>query len=57
MREIGYYWVKYEGEWTVAKYIGDPSKWDGGWRLHQDEDYFADSNFEQIGEILCPPSA
>jgi hypothetical protein len=26
MRKEGFYWVKFQGEWVVAEYIGD-SKW------------------------------
>lgn len=46
MRQPGYYWVKYKGEWTVAKWAaaGNLSMW-----IYSGYD-FEDSFFEEIDE-------
>jgi hypothetical protein len=50
-RTSGYYWVKYEGSWTVAQYK-DNAYW---WVLTFQTD-FEDDEFDEINEdrILTP---
>lgn len=46
MRQSGYYWVKYNGEWEVAEYFESWNNWNQCGVL---QDY-EDSDFEEIDE-------
>lgn len=50
-REIGYYWVKYNGEWTVGYYEGvaDQRANARSWSMVGCDEYLKDSEFEEIG--------
>jgi hypothetical protein len=49
MREEGYYWVKYEGEWHVAHYVGTRESWSFAAYI-DDSWWFRDEDFEEIDE-------
>ena len=53
-REDGFYWVKYDGSWEVARY-NKCSKSYGFWDVIGSEDQFYDEAFEQIGEQIKKP--
>jgi hypothetical protein len=44
-REIGFYWVKSHGEWTVAEYDSD-----GYWNLAGSDVTLTDDKLEEINE-------
>jgi hypothetical protein len=44
MREPGYYWVKYEGEWRIYEYYGDGY----GWYLSRTDDEFDEIDENRI---------
>jgi hypothetical protein len=50
MRKDGFYWVKYEGEWTVGKFFD--SRWIvlGGCFMNEVDDFMKDSDFSEIDE-------
>lgn len=47
MREKGFYWVFYFGEWTIAEYCG------GYWLvIGGEEAVYQDEEFDEIGEKI-----
>lgn len=48
-RQEGYYWVKYKGDFEVAKYEKFTSK--NYWFRIETPDYYTDSDFEHINEV------
>lgn len=48
-REPGFYWVKRQGDWSVAELT------DSGWQVMCDEWLFAGSEFEAIGPRIEKP--
>lgn len=52
MRQSGYYWVKFHGEWTVGEYEGNcvcP------WQIIGSDQIFDDNAFEKIGGKINLP--
>jgi hypothetical protein len=50
MREEGYYWVKWEGEYHIAQYIIDEDKGGGHWGLTFCDEWISESEFTEIDE-------
>ena len=54
MRQEGYYWVKYDGEWEIAYFsVTYSMHYDGEWSLNPaiaNETVLQDSDFEEINE-------
>ena len=48
MREPGFYWVEFCGEWTVAQLVHSRSKY--CWWTVNDEDVYCEDDFEEIDE-------
>lgn len=49
-RESGHYWVKHNGDWVVAKHYSNSH-----WCFPGIEQYFEDTDFEEIGEFIVRP--
>jgi hypothetical protein len=50
-RAKGFYWVKYDGRWVIAEWLG--ASW---WRGTDDDgDTYDDNDFTKIGDRLDPP--
>lgn len=55
MRDSGYYRVKIEGSWEVAKYKHAINGYFGYWRLFNSVEQYSDSDFEAIDENRIDP--
>jgi len=52
-RELGYYWVKYRGEWRIAKYAPGDKMFIESWDLVGSfRPFLKDSDFEEIDEEI-----
>lgn len=53
-RPVGWYWVKFGGEWTTAYYDGDVHY---PWSLCQLDGLFDEEDLEEVGERITPPES
>jgi hypothetical protein len=57
MREAGFYWVKFRGEWEPAKYTpledGEPNMYP--WEIIKSDCIFEEKEFAEIGPRIMSP--
>lgn len=52
MRQSGFYWVKYDGKWTIAEYTSYSGQ--SEWYVTGNDCYFISEEFDEIDENRIP---